>query len=154
GIIYGGIDPQGRRLYEPLVTGADIGLGLELEEQRRQAIREAFHHSLMLMVAQPNQTATEVLARQEEKLRLMGPHLGRLQSECLDPLSRRVVAMRGRAGAFPDLPPALARHPGVSVEYVSPLARAQKASEGTAILRAVQSVAGLAAIDPAVADNL
>src|SRR5690606_8774321 len=70
GIIYGGIDDNGRVRYQPLTTGANIGLTLEMAEQRRQAIREAFHWSLLLLVAQPNQTATEVLARQEEKLRL------------------------------------------------------------------------------------
>ncbi len=61
-IIYGGIDAQGRRLYEPFVTGANVGLGLELEEQRRDAIREAFHFSLLMLVGRPNRTATEVLA--------------------------------------------------------------------------------------------
>jgi hypothetical protein len=35
-------------------------------------------------------TATEVIQRNEEKMRLLGPVLGRLQSELLKPLIDRV----------------------------------------------------------------
>lgn len=154
GIIYGGLDANGRRLYEPLLTGGNLNLGLEIEEQRRSAIREAFFHSLMLLVQQPNQTATEVLVRQEEKLRLMGPHLGRLQCEFLDPLINRQFNMMVRAGAFPPSPPVMQDLLKLRVEYVSPLARAQKSSEGTAILRAVEALSPLAQLDPTIMDNI
>ncbi len=153
GIIYGGIDAAGRRLYEPLATGGNINLGLEMEEQRRSAIREAFLFSLLVMVRQPNATATEVLARQEEKLRLMGPHLGRIQAEFLDPLIGRVFAIMSRAGAFPPPPPVLRDYPELRVTYVSPLARAQKASEGAAIVRTIEAMAPLAALKPELLDN-
>ncbi len=148
GIIYGGIDDNGRVRYQPLVTGANIGLTLEMAEQRRQAIREAFHWSLLLMVAQPNQTATEVLARQEEKLRLMGPHLGRIQSEFLDPLLDRLFGMLVRAGRVPPIPPIFADLPELKIEYVSPAARAQRAAEGQAIVQALQALMPLGAIKP------
>ena len=36
GIIYGGLDENGRRRYEPLHATGNVGLGLELEEQRRE----------------------------------------------------------------------------------------------------------------------
>ena len=38
-------------------------------------------------------TATEVLQRNEEKMRILGPVLGRLQSELLQPLILRVSIM-------------------------------------------------------------
>ncbi|MGB8274588.1 MAG: portal protein [Alphaproteobacteria bacterium] len=153
GIIYGGVDPQGRALYQPLITNARIDIGLQMEDQRRNAIREAFFFSLLLMVQQPNATATEVLARQEEKLRLMAPHLGRIQAEFLDPLIGRVFGILDRAGAFPPAPPALRAAPEIAVEYVSPLARAQKAAEGSAIVRALEAVMPLAGADPGVLEN-
>ncbi|MGD9742293.1 MAG: portal protein [Dongiaceae bacterium] len=154
GIIYGGVDEQGRARYQPFQSHAAIGLGLELEEQRRQAIREAFHWSLLLMVAAPNQTATEVLARQEEKLRLMGPHLGRLQSEFLDPLLTRLFNTMLRHRRLPPPPEALVGRGGIKVEYVSPAAQAQRASEGTAIVRALQALTPLAQLKPEVFDNI
>ena len=153
GIIYGGLDENGRRRYEPLQTGGNIGLGLDLEQQRRDTVKEAFYFSLLLMVQQPNQTATEVLARQEEKLRLMGPHLGRIQSEFLDPLIRRQFGIMNRAGLLPKAPKQL-EEVGVRIEYVSPLAKAQRASEGSAIVRALEAMAPLGAIRPEIFDNL
>lgn len=154
GVIYGGIDPQGRRLYEPLVSGADVGLGLQMEEQRRQAVREAFYASLLLLANQPGRTATEVLALQDEKLRLMGPHLGRVQSEFLDPLIGRVFGILSRAGALPPVPPELQQAPELDIEYVSPMSRAQRAGEAVAVMRTIELAGGMAQIDPGVVDNL
>jgi hypothetical protein len=153
GIIYGGLDENGRRRYEPLQSGGNVGLGLELEEQRRDAVRQAFYFSLLMMVQQPNQTATEVLARQEEKLRLMGPHLGRIQAEFLDPLIRRQFGIMRRAGQLPP-PPQQLRARGIRIDYVSPLARAQRAGEGAAIVRALESLAPIGAIKPEIYDNI
>ena len=153
GIIYGGLDENGRRRYEPLSSGGNVGLGLELEEQRRETVRQAFYFSLLLMVQQPNQTATEVLARQEEKLRLMGPHLGRIQAEFLDPLIRRQFGIMRRANLLPPTPRQL-QGSGIRVEYVSPLARAQRAGEGAAIVRALESLAPIGAIKPEIYDNI
>lgn len=152
GVIYGGLDPQGRRLYEPLMSGGNTGLGLQLEEQRRDAVREAFHASLLLLVSQPGRTATEVLALQEEKLRLMGPHLGRVQAEFLDPLLERVFRILLRRGDLPPAPPAL-QNASLRIEYVSPMARAQRAGEAQAILRTLEAAGPLAQIDPAVLEN-
>jgi hypothetical protein len=153
GFIYSGLDKLGNPRYRPLETNANIGLGLEMEQQRRAAIKEAFYGSLLLMVAQPNMTAAEWLGRQEEKLRLMGPHLGRIQSEFLDPLIDRVFALMYRAGRFPEPPEILKRYPEIKVDYVSPLARAQKASEGAAIVRTFEALAPIGAANPDVYDN-
>lgn len=153
--IYGGIDPAtGRRLVDPLMTNPDVRLGLEMQEQRRQAIREGFYWSLLLMVQQPNMTATEFLGRQEEKLRLMGPHLGRIETEFLDPFIDRKFMMMWRAGAFPPPPAILRRYPGLKVVYTSPLARAQRAGEAGAILRSVEGIKALGEIDQEAMDNL
>ncbi len=153
GVIYGGLDPQGRRLYEPLQTGGNTGLGLQLEEQRRTAVREALYASLLLMVAQPGRTATEVLALQEEKLRLMGPHLGRVQAEFLDPLIARVFGILQRRGELPP-PPAGLEGQRLKVQYVSPMARAQRAGEAQAVLRTLETLMPLAQLDPAVGQVL
>jgi head-to-tail connecting protein len=153
GIIYGGVDAEGRARYQPLRTEARIDLGLEMADQRRAAIRDAFYFSLLLMVETPNATATEVLAREQEKLRLMGPHLGRIESEFLNPCIDRVFAVLMRAGKLPPPPDAVLAVPGLKVEYVSPLARAQKAAEGEAIVRTFQAMSPLMLAAPAVIDN-
>jgi hypothetical protein len=154
GITYGGVDANGNPLIRPLDSAGNFQLTDVMLEQKRQAVREAFYASLLLMVQRPNATATEILARQEEQLRLMGPHLGRIQAELLDPLIGRVFnLMYAMPGILPPLPEALQRSPVVQAEYVSPLARAQKASEAQAILRTVEAVAPIASLRPEVLDN-
>jgi hypothetical protein len=153
GITYGAVSPDGRPLVVPLETRGVFTLTEEMLAQRRQAVRDAFHASLLLMSNMPGRTATEVLAMQEEKLRLMGPNLGRVQSEFLDPLIERAFAIMYRAGAFPPPPEELAEAPELRVEYVSPLARAQRASEGGAIMRTVEAMGPLAQVKPEVMDN-
>jgi hypothetical protein len=154
GITYGGVDEQGRPLIRALENAGNFQLTDVMLQQKREAVREAFYASLLLMVQRPNATATEILARQEEQLRLMGPHLGRIQAELLDPLIGRVFnLMYAMPGVLPPLPPALRRSPVVQAEYVSPLARAQKASEAQAILRTVEAVAPIAQLRPEVLDN-
>jgi len=150
GVTYGAVDQDGRPLVRPLVSGASFNLTLEMAEQKRTAVRTAFYGALLTMIAQPGQTATEVLARQEEQLRLMGPHLGRIQSEFLDPLIGRVFNILWRADRLPPLPPSLMMNPVVQAEYVSPLARAQKSSEARAILQTVGAVLPMVEVDPDV----
>lgn len=152
-ILYGGLDEQGRPLLHPLTSGGRIDLGHQLTEQRRVAVREAFYASLLVMVQTPQMTATEWLGRQEEKMRQMGPHFGRLQAEFLDPVIDRLFAVMSRGGAFPPPPPILLQYPDLKVEYVSPLARAQRAGDASTIMRTIEAVGSLAGADPAVFDN-
>lgn len=154
GIIYGAVNPDGRPLVQPMDFRANFTITDAFAEQRRQQIRAAFYANLLMMADQPGATATEVLARQEEQLRLMGPNLGRVQTEFLDPLITRAFNIMFRGGAFPDPPQELASDPVIKVAYVSPLARAQKASEGAAIMRFVESVAPVAQAKPDVLDNI
>ena len=153
GITYGAVTAEGRPMVLPLQSGASFNLTMEMSNQRREAIREAFHYSLLLMVNSPNATATEIMQRQEEKLRLMGPHLGRICAEFLDPLVERAFSIMWRGGAFEAPPEALAQAPQIKVEYVSPLAKAQKSAEAGAILRTMQAVLPLAEANPAVMEN-
>lgn len=153
GITYGAISPEGRPLVQPLQTGASFNLTLEMSDQRRNAVREAFHYSLLLMTQNANATATEVMARQEEKLRLMGPHLGRICTEFLDPLIERCYQIMSRGGAFDAPPEVLMQAPQIKVEYVSPLAKAQRSAEAGSIMRTMQAVLPMTQIKPDILDN-
>ena len=79
-------------------------------------------------------TATEVLQRTEEKLRLLGPVMGRMQSELLSPLINRVFGILGRQDKLPPLPEML-EGGNYAIEFVSPLARAQRQVEANSLLR-------------------
>jgi hypothetical protein len=96
-------------------------------------------------------TATEAMLRAQEKGALLAPTMGRQQSEMLGPMIERELDILGTAGVLPPMPEALVEMGGdVEVEYVSPLARSQRAEEGVAILRTLESVTPLAQVDPNV----
>lgn len=153
GIVYGGVDEQGRRMLQEFGAYTGTGLTLEMAQAAIEEIRDAFHWSLMQLAGRTGMTATEVIERQEEKLRLMAPHLGRVQSEYLAPKVARRFAMLWRAGQIPPPPPEIGGAE-VRIEYTSAAAMAQRSAEGAAAVRLVQDLAPLAQIDPAKAARL
>ena len=136
-----------RDRIEPLNIGANNPLGLNMEEQRRDSIRNVFYVNQLQLQQGPQMTATEVIQRNEEKMRLLGPVLGRLQSELLKPLIDRVFAILLRNNMLPQAPEFLSGR-DIEIEYVSPLAKAQKSSELQSIMRAIEILGSLANVAP------
>ena len=136
-----------RDRIETLNIGANTPLGLNMEEQRRNSIRNAFYVNQLMMQQGPQMTATEVIQRNEEKMRLLGPVLGRLQSELLKPLIDRCFALILRKNLFRPAPEFLSGK-DIEIEYVSPLAKAQKSTELQSIMRAIEIMGSLANVAP------
>jgi len=136
-----------RDRIEPLNIGANNTLGLNMEEQRRNSIRNAFYVNQLMMQDGPQMTATEVIQRNEEKMRLLGPVLGRLQSELLKPLIDRSFAILMRRNLFAQ-PPEFLSGQDIEIEYVSPLAKAQKSTELSSIMRAIEIMGSLSNVAP------
>lgn len=149
------MDGRNQPPIQPLQTGARIDIGLEMMEQRRRVIQDAFLVTLFqILVDSPSMTATEVLHRAQEKGALLAPTVGRQQTEMLGPLIEREFDILDSQGLIPPLPEALIEAGGeYEIEYVSPLSRAMKAEEGVGILRTMEMVQPIAAIDPGVMDN-
>ena len=137
---------------ESLQTGGNLPIGLEMMERIQMRIREVFFIDQLQLNVGPQMTATEVMQRTEEKLRLMGPILGRVQSEKLGPMITRVYNILDRQGAFPSAPEAL-RGRGLKIEYVSPIARAQKQLEAQGIQRTLEIMLPFAQTNPELMDN-
>ena len=138
-----------RDTITPLNTGANIPIGLSMEEQRRGAIRSAFYVDQLLSGGAPNMTATEVVQRQEERMRVIGPVLGRLMNEMLRPLVDRVFALMLREEMLA-IPPELLQGTDIDIEYVSPLARAQKSSSLNSTMQALEILLPLAQALPVI----
>jgi len=136
-----------RDRIETLNIGANTPLGLNMEEQRRDSIRNAFYVNQLQMQNGPQMTATEVIQRNEEKMRLLGPVLGRLQSELLKPLIDRAFAIILRKNMFRPAPEELSGQ-DIEIEYVSPLAKAQKSNELQSIMRGIEILGSLANVAP------
>ena len=132
---------------KPLQIGANANLGFNMEEQRRKAISQTFHVDQLLVTENRNMTATEVAQRAEEKARILGPTLGRLQVELLNPTIIRVFNIMLRSNLFRPAPEILANQE-IDIEYVSPAALAQKSQELSSIIRGLEIFASIGQVAP------
>lgn len=122
----------------------------------RLSIQKGLFNDLFLMliaVDAGKMTATEVAERKQEKLLMLGPVLERLNNELLDPLIDRAFAMMLRAGLIPEPPPEI-QGAALRVEYVSPLAVAQKQLGLNGLNQLLVSVGQVAAVQPTVLDKI
>jgi len=135
----------------PFPTPGDLGYGEEKSEAKRQQIGRIFYNDMLQLIQSDRMTALEVMTRTEEKLRLMGPMLGRLQVEFLKPLITRLFGIMHRAMILPPAPPVLAGRE-INVQFVSPLAKAQRIQEAQGVLRTLEAVLPVANLRPDVLD--
>ena len=131
----------------PLQTGGNIPISFQMMEDVRNRMRTIFFVDQLLFSGDFRMTATEVIQRTEERMRLLGPILGRLQSEFLGPMISRIFGIMFRNGKIKE-PPEEIEGEEFEVEYVSPIVRAQKEIEALSILRWMESVSPLLALDP------
>lgn len=127
---------------------------MEMSIEKTQArIKEIFYINLFLMISslETVRTATEIDARKEEILVLLGPVIERFENEVLDPIIKRVFAIMLRRGLIPPPPPEMEGHE-LEVQYDSILARAAKAARTSGTERFLSLVGNLAGIEPAVLD--
>jgi hypothetical protein len=138
---------------KPLQIGSNWQITDLKENQLRTAIRQAYYSDQLQLQEGPQMTATEVQVRYELMQRLLGPTLGRFQSEFLNPLIERVFGIMYRAGALmPE--PDIIKGSKIDVEYLGPLARSQRMEEAVSIERLYQLAMNVAQVDPAIMDNI
>lgn len=139
----------------PFESAARFDVSYQEIMRYRDQIREYFMiDQLMLppMEGTPA-TATEIAARISQLERLIGPTLGRLQEDFLDPLLTRTFNIMMRAGQFPE-PPSIVKETksGLDIEYTGALARSQQQDQVNAIERWLMQVTQIASINPDVLD--
>jgi hypothetical protein len=148
------LDDDVNSKVEPLNINGNLPIGMEMEDRRRTQIKRILFVDLFLMLSDLDKmTATEVRERVNEKMLILGPILGRLMSELLDPLVHRVFSILSRLGKLPPAPEVLMGQE-YKIEYISPLAKAQRMSEARSINDFLTSVLALNEIDPTIKDNI
>jgi hypothetical protein len=152
--------------YVPALTGgvgfkpaftSNMPIG-ELKEDIAKVearIKDVFFNDLFLMISQLDtvRTATEIDARREEKLVMLGPAMDRLQREGLAADIRRIFNIMARTGMFPQMPEIMQRA-DLKIEYISLLADLQRATATTAIERLWGFAGNIGGALPTVLDNL
>jgi len=122
----------------------------------RGRIQQAFYADLFLLLSSATDTrmtATEVAERHEEKLLMLGPVLGRMNTELLEPLIELTFRRLLSAGVLPPPPPEL-EGVNLGVEFVSILAQAQRSVGVAAVDRWLGNVGAVAQYSPDVLDKI
>lgn len=153
-INYGGVDDKGNQMVVAMKMGSNLPIALELSEQKRKAINDAFYVTLFqVLVQNPRMSATEAMLRAQEKGQLLAPTVGRQESEFIGTLVERELSIAAAAGMLEDMPAQLMdAGGGIKISHTSPLSRLRRAEDGVAILRTLESVAPIAQYRPEVMD--
>ena len=122
----------------------------------QSSIRSIFYVDQLELKESPAMTATEVSVRYEMMQRLLGPTLGRLESDFLDPLVKSVFADLIRYRKLPPIPEVIGSvdDPRVIVEYTGPMARAQKLDMAQSLTNYLMSAAQIGEIKPDALDKI
>lgn len=129
-------------------------------EATKDAIKRAYNADLFLTISsleKGQMTAREVMERSQEKLQQLGPVVERLEFEFLSVILERCYNILERANMFPPFPEEMMQQMAledVKIEYISPLAQAQKMSGLTAIEQLFAFAGTVAQMFPEVADKI
>ena len=168
-VVPGGyIDVYDMEALKPLESGQDVQVNQIEREALQSDVRNAFYWEQLQLPNQQIYTATEINRRLELMQRVLGPTLGRLDVELHQKVILRGAAMMLRAGersAWQDPmgapePPAeileaLAQGVAdVDIQYLGPLARAQKTADVDSLNAAVASATPVLQAQPDAATVL
>jgi hypothetical protein len=123
----------------------------------QQRVKITFHNDLFTGITdlQTVRTATEIDARREEKLVLLGPVLERILGEGLGKAIDRVWGIMWRGRLLPTPPQSLAGGPtNIQIDYISMLAMAQKGLATASIEKLWAFVGNMAAVRPDILAKL
>lgn len=124
----------------------------------RQAIRDTFYANQFQLPDKTIITATEVERRLELMQQVLGPVVGRLETEFVAPMVKRALQMLNRAGKLPPMPERLAEYVeatggmDLSIKYEGPLARSQRQADMASLQRFLELLVPVANVKPEVAD--
>lgn len=141
-------------------VGGEVNYPDKELETKRQYIRQIFFNQLFEAMQDPRATLGQVLLNNQKDMERLGPFLGQLQDELFNPAFDRIFAIMLRrfeplwkAGVLPP-PPEILSGENLRIDYISPLAKAQRQAESQGIIQTMDFVGNAMKVDPQVADNV
>lgn len=138
-----------------LKSGADFNVSFTKKQDLQNAIKRTLMADQLAPQDGPVRTAYETHVRVQMIRQLLGPIYGRMQPEWLALMINRCFGLALRAGIL-GTPPQSLQNKSFNVKFTSPMAKAQKLEEVTAVESSLITVGELAAAtqDPGVWDNV
>lgn len=158
--IPGGIMYYNRIAPQPFNPNVQPRIGLDIMNEIRGRINTSFYIDRMLTPQKSGMTATEVLQITQDNMRVLGPIQGRMQSELFGPMISRGFGLLQRRGRIKPIPQ-IELPEGeefveakLTVEYISPLAMAQKQAAAGNMARAIELATPFFQLNPQSALNV
>ena len=139
-----------------LDTKSNPGLGVEIMNDVRNRVKEHYFVDQFQLREGPQMTATEVNARVDMQLRLLGPILGRLHYEFLIPMVGRILNILQRKKLLPANPPPELTQGDFDLEvfFTSQIAKAQRSGEANGLLEFLSSIEQMIQVEPEIRDTI
>lgn len=138
----------------PLANLENIEPTLDEQERCSLAIRAAFFMDVFHLPKENKEmTASEVSVRSDEQMRMMSPIVGRIEAELLDPLIHNLFKILVK---YKHIELGSAKSVDLDINYISPLARAQRLESTRSMENVLRFLAGSGAANfaPETYDNL
>ncbi len=134
--------------FFPLISGANLPLTREMQNDTRNQIMNAFFKNILnLPVDGPQMTATEIIQRKDEFIREVGPVFGRFESDYNLPIATRSFNIMLRAGAFDPIPEIL-QGQNIKFEFELPVTKIRKQVEAAAVREWAAGIMELSTVYP------
>jgi len=151
----GGVNPYRagtKDRIEAMPAPGDPRLGLEMIQDNRSRLKEYWFIDQLQLKEGDRMTTLEVSTRNDDRLRLLGPIVGRQTDELLAPLVKRLLGIMRRKKLLPDKMPPILQKTQLQVFFTSQIAKAIKQVEGANVERWMASIAPVVEFRPEVAD--
>jgi hypothetical protein len=129
--------------------------------QVRSSIEKAFYLDMMELPGPTAQdgdvlrfTATEIQARQRDRMQILGPLVSRQEIELLGPMIERTVNIMMQNNMLPPPPEVVLQQKEFKIEYRNPISISMRGYELNSISQLIQFLAPMAQIDPTVMQRL
>ncbi len=155
--VVGGLDSLGNPTIQPFIQGTNFEISQEFLIQEGETIDKAFMLDLFIgsadLAGRDRVTATEILERDRERVRIMTPLSSRDETESLDPMVERELDILAEFDLLPPMPPELIEAGGeFEIQFTNPLAVSRRSDEAIGSVQTVQAVMELGQVKPEVLD--
>ncbi|MBQ3039046.1 MAG: phage tail protein, partial [Alphaproteobacteria bacterium] len=113
----------------PLTSGANFDVSQIILKDLRERIRHALLADRLGLLSEKEMTATEIMARNSDMMRILGATYGRLLHEFIRPLCERGLQILSRRGVIEPI----TLHGDAELKYIAPIAQ----------MVALESIAGV-----------